>query len=70
MELLFRASKPDQNRVGATITMNIARSNNTEQRGRDDLGVVETLLDRFGSHPDLGERSPLVQTNCSGRWHG
>ena len=68
VEVLFRASKADQKRAGATITRTRVRSNNTEQWGGVDSGAVEILLDLFDLQSDLGERAPLMQANCGGRW--
>ena len=68
VEVLFRASKADQKRVGTTITRTRVRSNNTEQWGGVDSGAVEILLDLFDLQSDLGERAPLMQANCGGRW--
>ena len=66
VEVLFRASKADKKRAGATITRTRARSNNTHQWGGNNLGAVEILLDISDLHSDLGERAPLMQANCGG----
>ena len=68
VEVLFRASKADKKRAGATITRTRARSNNTHQWGGNNLGAVEILLDISDLHSDLGERAPLMQANCGGGW--
>ena len=68
MEVLFRASKADQKRVGATITRTRVRSTDPEQWGGEEAGAVEILLDIFDSHSELGERGPLMHANCGGGW--
>ena len=67
VEVLFRASKADQKRVGATITRSRVGSSNTEQWG-GNLGAVEILLNLFDSHSDLGERWLRMQADYEGRW--
>lgn len=68
VEVLFRASKADQKRVGATITRTRVRTNDTERWGGEDCGAVEILLDLFESHSELGEHAPLMQATCGIGW--
>ena len=68
VEVLFRASKADQKRGGATHARIRVRSNNTEQRVDNNSGAVDILLDLLDSHSGLGGRARLIQANCGGTW--